>query len=57
MHEFVIMPNHFHLLLTPSPCQFIKGGTARNEKLISLWKYVVRLGVSTFVSHLQPFAA
>jgi REP element-mobilizing transposase RayT len=33
LHEFVIMPNHFHLLLTPGPdiplekaLQFIKGG-------------------------------
>ena len=33
IHEFVIMPNHFHLLITPTPkvsleraMQFIKGG-------------------------------
>jgi putative transposase len=33
LHEFVIMPDHFHLLLTPTPhnsleraLQFIKGG-------------------------------
>jgi putative transposase len=33
LHEFVVMPNHFHLLITPSPeislekaLQFIKGG-------------------------------
>jgi putative transposase len=33
LHEFVVMPNHFHLLMTPSPqiplekaVQFLKGG-------------------------------
>src|SRR2546423_8250961 len=33
LHEFVVMPNHFHLLITPAPdiplekaVQFIKGG-------------------------------
>ena len=48
LHEFVIMPNHFHLLLTPAAeipleraLQFIKGGFSypRNGNFISLWKY------------------
>ena len=48
LHEFVIMPNHFHLLLTPVALiplkrapQFIKGGfsIARNGKFILLLKY------------------
>ena len=48
LHEFVIMPNHFHLLLIPAAemplekaLQFVKGGSlfARNGKLISRWKY------------------
>src|SRR5258708_6096527 len=36
LHSFVLMPEHFHLLLTPGPdislervVQFIKGGSAR----------------------------
>ena len=50
LHEFVVMPDHLHLLLTPSPTtslektmQFIKGGSsrqirkARNQKL-ELWQ-------------------
>jgi putative transposase len=39
LHEFVIMPNHFHLLLTPAPeiplekaLQFIKGGFSYRAK-------------------------
>lgn len=39
MHEFVIMPNHFHLLITPNPpatiekaIQFIKGGFSYRAK-------------------------
>ena len=48
LHEFVIMPNHFHLLLTPAAeiplekaLQFIKGVSpiARNGKFILLLKY------------------
>lgn len=38
-HEFVIMPNHFHLLITPTPpvtlekaIQFIKGGFSYRAK-------------------------
>lgn len=50
LHEFVIMPDHLHLLLTPSPTtslekamQFIKGGSsyqirkARNDKM-EIWQ-------------------
>ena len=39
LHEFVVMPNHFHLLLTPHPhiplekaLQFIKGGFSFRAK-------------------------
>jgi len=39
LHEFVIMPNHFHLLITPAPeiplekaVQFIKGGFSYRAK-------------------------
>jgi len=39
LHEFVVMPNHFHLLLTPTPpvtlekaMQFIKGGFSYRAK-------------------------
>jgi REP element-mobilizing transposase RayT len=48
LHEFVIMPNHFHLLLTPAAeiplekaLQFIKGGFSyrANGKFILLLKY------------------
>jgi putative transposase len=48
LHDFVIMPNHFHLLLTPAAeiplekaLQFIKGGSlfARNGKILFLTKY------------------
>ena len=50
LHEFVVMPNHFHLLITPAPSvtlekavQFIKGGfsyRARKELAISgeIWQ-------------------
>jgi len=49
LHAFVIMPDHFHLLLTPGDVplerclQFIKGGFSRRYKLeagplISLWQ-------------------
>ena len=50
LHEFVVMPNHLHLLLTPSPntslekcIQFIKGASSheihrqRNHKL-DIWQ-------------------
>jgi putative transposase len=50
LHEFVVMPDHLHLLLTPSPTtslekvmQFIKGGSsheirkARNQKM-EIWQ-------------------
>lgn len=37
LHEFVVMPNHFHLLLTPTltlerALQFIKGGFSYRAK-------------------------
>ena len=39
IHEFVVMPNHFHLLITPQPSaalekamQFIKGGFSYRGK-------------------------
>ncbi|MFB3917293.1 MAG: transposase [Terriglobales bacterium] len=39
LHEFVLMPNHFHLLLTPAPdvslekaVQFVKGGFSYRVK-------------------------
>jgi putative transposase len=39
IHEFVVMPNHFHLLITPQPSaalekamQFIKGGFSYRAK-------------------------
>lgn len=39
LHEFVVMPNHFHLLITPAPdvplekaLQFIKGGFSYRVK-------------------------
>ena len=50
LHEFVIMPNHFHLLITPAPdvplekaLRFIKGGfsfRARKElhSTLSIWQ-------------------
>jgi len=49
LHEFVIMPEHFHLLLTPSgitlerAVQFIKGGYSyavkdQLEKTIEIWQ-------------------
>jgi putative transposase len=49
LHEFVIMPEHFHLLLTPSEItleraiQFIKGGYSHAvkdqlEKTIEIWQ-------------------
>lgn len=50
LHEFVVMPEHLHLMLTPSPTtslekvvQFIKGGSsyrirkARNQKM-EIWQ-------------------
>jgi putative transposase len=56
LHEFVIMPNHFHLLLTPSTeislekaVQFIKGGFSFRAKreipfLADIWQ-------TSFVNH------
>jgi putative transposase len=48
LHEFVVMPDHLHVLLTPSPeislervVQFIKGGYSyrlRKEEKISVWQ-------------------
>jgi putative transposase len=56
LHEFVIMPNHFHLLLTPAPeiplekaLQFIKGGFSYRAKReinfpLEIWQ-------ASFVNH------
>jgi putative transposase len=56
LHEFVIMPNHFHLLLTPAPeiplekaLQFIKGGFSFRAKReihfgLEIWQ-------ASFVNH------
>lgn len=48
LHEFVVMPDHVHLLLTPAPesalervAQFIKGGYSyrlRKEEKIQVWQ-------------------
>ena len=48
LHEFVVMPDHFHLLLTPAPeislervMQFIKGGYSyrlRKIEKIQVWQ-------------------
>ena len=48
LHEFVVMPDHFHLLLSPSPkisleraVQFIKGGCSyrlRKVEKIQVWQ-------------------
>jgi putative transposase len=48
LHEFVVMPDHIHLLLTPAPeisleraLQFIKGGYSyklRREETIKVWQ-------------------
>jgi REP element-mobilizing transposase RayT len=52
LHEFVVMPNHFHLLITPSPpatlqraMQFIKGGfrrvkTQKTSTGFGLWRAI-----------------
>src|SRR5713226_9053165 len=53
-HEFVIMPNHFHLLLTPAAeiplekaLQFIKGGFSYRAKRDPLPRTKVRVSRST----------
>ena len=46
LHEFVVMPDHFHLLITPSPqisleraAQFIKGGFSfRLKSSFPVWQ-------------------
>lgn len=48
LHEFVIMPDHVHLLITPKPTlalervmQFLKGGFShkiRQERKIEIWQ-------------------
>jgi putative transposase len=48
LHEFVVMPDHIHAMLTPSPgvsleraMQFIKGGYSyrlRKEEKFSIWQ-------------------
>lgn len=48
LHEFVLMPDHFHLLLTPGEdialersVQFIKGGSARKIREALLFRFPV----------------
>jgi hypothetical protein len=58
LHEFVIMPNHFHLLLTPAAeiplekaLQFIKGGFSyRAKKEIH---FAFEIWQASFVNHLK----
>ena len=45
LHEFVLMPDHFHLLITPAPdvtperaMQLIKGGSSRRLKLEGVFR-------------------
>ena len=68
LHKFVIMPNHFHLLLTPAAeiplekaLQFIKGGfsyRAKREINFSLEICLVRpWSFQICQHHLHPFAA
>ena len=56
LHEFVIMPNHFHLLLTPNPVvplekalQFIKGGFSFRAKRELHWD--LEIWQPSFVNH------
>jgi putative transposase len=56
LHEFVIMPNHFHLLLTPAAeiplekaLQFIKGGFSyRAKREIN---FALEIWQASFVNH------
>jgi putative transposase len=56
LHDFVIMPNHFHLLLTPTAeiplekaLQFIKGGFSFRAKRENYFPY--EIWQSGFVNH------
>jgi putative transposase len=56
LHDFVIMPNHFHLLLTPTPeiplekaLQFIKGGFSFRAKRENSFPY--EIWQAGFVDH------
>jgi REP element-mobilizing transposase RayT len=59
LHEFVIMPNHFHLLITPIPpvtieraIQFIKGGFSSSVKFgnpaFMIIGYAIQLSTPAF---------
>jgi putative transposase len=55
LHEFVITPNHFHLLLTPAAeiplekaLQFIKGGSYRAKREIH---FAFEIWQARFVNH------
>ena len=56
LHEFVIMPNHFHLLLTPAAeipleraLQFIKGGFSYRAK--RELHFALEIWQASFVNH------
>jgi putative transposase len=56
LHEFVIMPNHFHLLLTPAAdiplekaVQFIKGGFSFRAK--REFQFPFEIWQASFVNH------
>lgn len=49
LHEFVLMPDHFHVLLTPAPSttlervmQYIKGGSAHRIRQELAYRFPVR---------------
>jgi putative transposase len=55
LHEFVIMPNHFHLLLTPAAeiplekaLQFIKGGFSYRARELH---FALEIWQASFVNH------
>jgi putative transposase len=56
LHEFVVMPNHFHLLLTPAAevslekaVQFIKGGFSFRAK--REFHFAYEIWQASFVNH------
>ena len=66
LHEFVVMPDHFHLLLTPvvtleRAVQFIKGGfsyRAKKEGIFAgeIWERASMTGESGIWRSTPPFA-
>ena len=49
LHAFVVMPEHFHVLITPATTleravQYIKGGFSREATLLFAWKFGQREG-------------